>query len=71
MPWKETHVMDQKIEMIGNWLSQEYTVTQLSQIYGVSRKTVYKWIERYEMDQDSGLQDQSRRPHLMPRATPV
>ena len=69
MPWKETHVMDQKIQMIGNWLSEEYSITELSRIHGVSRKTLYKWIDRYEADQNSGLQERSRRPFIMPRAT--
>ena len=70
MPWKETRVMDEKIRMISNWLSGEYNITELSRIHKVSRKTLYKWIERYEADQDSGLQERSRRPLAMPRATP-
>lgn len=71
MPWKETRVMDQKIQMISNWLSGEYSITELSRIHEVSRKTLYKWIERYEADQDSGLQEGSRRPLVMPKATPT
>jgi len=71
MPWKETCVMDQKIKMISNWLSGEYNITELSRIHEVSRKTLYKWIERYEANQDSGLQERSSRPLVMPRATPV
>ena len=71
MPWKETRVMDQKITMISNWLSGEYSITELSRIHEVSRKTLYKWIGRYEADQDSGLQEWSRRPLTMPRATPA
>ena len=71
MPWKETRVMDQKIQVISNWLSGEYSVTELSRIHDVSRKTLYKWIERYEADQETGLQERGRRPLTMPRATPV
>jgi transposase InsO family protein len=71
MPWKETRVMDQKIKMISNWLSGEYSITELSRIHEVSRKTLYKWIERYEADQESGLQERARRPLTMPRATPA
>ncbi len=70
MPWKETHAMDEKIKMISNWLSREYSITELSRIHEVSRKTLYKWIERYEADRDSGLQERSSRPLVMPRATP-
>src|SRR5271157_4285031 len=71
MPWKETRVMDEKIRMIGNWLSGEYSITELSRIHEVSRKTLYKWIERYEEDRDTGLKERSSRPLEMPRATPA
>jgi transposase-like protein len=71
MPWRETCVMDQKIEMISNWLSMEYSITELSRIHEVSRKTLYKWIERYEADQSAGLQERTSRPMKMPRATPA
>jgi transposase InsO family protein len=62
--------MDQKIQMIGNWLSREYSITELSRIHEVSRKTLYKWIERYEANQETGLKERSRKPLVMPRATP-
>ncbi len=38
--------MDQRLQLIGDWLSHEYTKGELSQIYGVSRPTVDKWIAR-------------------------
>ena len=51
MPWKETCTMDQKVQMIGDYLREEYTITQLSGMYEVSRKTIYKWVGRTrEMD---------------------
>ena len=71
MPWKETRVMDQKVQMIGDWLSGEYSVSELSRTYGVSRRTLYKWIGRYELDPDGGLKERSRLPLRMPRATSV
>ena len=57
MPWKETRVMDEKIQMISNWLSGEYSITEQAGFIEVSRKILYKWIERYEADQDSGLRN--------------
>jgi transposase InsO family protein len=69
MPWKETCAMDQKVQLIGDWLSEEYSITDLSEIYGVSRPTVYKWIERYEMEGMDGLKEQSRAPGSHPNAT--
>jgi len=69
MPWKETCAMDQKVRMIGDWLSNGYTITELSQLYEVSRKTIYKWISRYKLEGPSGLIEWSRAPRSHPNAT--
>jgi len=61
--------MDQKIQMIGDYLSKEYTITQLSEMYEVSRKTIYKWIGRYQVEGTSGLLEKSRAPLSHPNAT--
>jgi transposase InsO family protein len=44
-------------------------MTELCADYQISRKTGYKWIERFEAGGPSGLQDQSRRPQHSPQAT--
>ncbi len=69
MPWKETCPMDQKMQMIGDLLSKEYTITELSRMYGVSRKTIYKLAGRYGMEGPSGLDERSRAPREHPNAT--
>ncbi len=71
MPWKETCAMNQKTQMIGDWLSDEQSLTELSEVYGVSRKTIYKWIGRYEAEGPSGLEEHSRAPVSYPNATPL
>ena len=71
MPWKETYVMDQKIQMISHWLSGDYSITELSRIYGVSRKTLYKWIVRYQKNRENGLKDLTSKPAILARATPT
>ncbi len=38
--------------------------------YGVSCKTGYKWIKRFEEAGLDGLKDQSRRPHHSPNQIP-
>ena len=63
--------MDQKMKMVGDWLSEEYTITQLSELYEVSRKTIYKWIGRYQMEGATGLEERSRAPRGHPNATPL
>jgi putative transposase len=69
MPWKETYPMDQKVQLIGDWLKDDYTVTDLSQLYKVSRKTIYKWIERYQEKGFEGLDELSRAPFNHPNET--
>lgn len=69
MPWNETCVMDLKVQLISDWLRGEYSVSDLARGYGVSRKTVYKWVRRYQKEGATGLTDRSRAPHLRPHAT--
>jgi len=45
--------------------------TELSQIYDVSRKTIYKWIKRYEMRGPAGLEERSRVTVGHPKAIPL
>jgi len=71
MPWKETCAMDQRVQLIGDWLSDEYCVTELSELYGVSRKTIYKWIKRYEVEGPAGLEERSRETVGHPNAIPL
>jgi putative transposase len=70
MPWKETCAMDQKMQMIGDWLSKEYSITELSRLYEVSRKTIYKYIDRYNERGAAGIEEQSRAPDTHPNETP-
>jgi transposase InsO family protein len=61
--------MDQKVKLIGDWLNEHYSITDLSKKYGVSRKTIYKWLERYNEEGISGLEDKSRASHTHPNKT--
>lgn len=38
--------------------------------FGVSRKTGYKWLNRFRVEGEAGLVEQSRRPKTSPRKTP-
>jgi transposase InsO family protein len=69
MPWKETNPMDERLMMVSDWMSGKYSMSELSLIYGVSRKTIYKWIGRYEDAGTDGLREQSRAPHSHPNST--
>lgn len=69
MPWSETKPMDQKTQFIADYLRQTLDMTELCQLYGISRKTGYKWIGRYVEHGPQGLEDQSRRPDHHPNQT--
>jgi len=66
MPWREKSVMDQREEFVLRALSEEMSFSQLCKEYGISRKTGYKWKERFLNQGKSGLYDQSRKPNNSP-----
>ena len=70
MPWKDIRPMDQKIKMISDWCERDDNITSLAQKYALSRKTVYKWVKRYEAEGLDGLKDQSRAPKQCSNKTP-
>lgn len=69
MPWSETSTMDQKTQFIADYLREVLSVTELCELYGISRKTGYKWIDRYIRLGPAGLEEESRRPHHAPNET--
>lgn len=69
MPWSQTTPMDQKTQFIADYLRQTLSMTELCELYGISRKTGYKLIERYLAHGPQGLEERSRRPHASPHQT--
>jgi transposase-like protein len=47
MPWREASPMDQRTQFIADHLREALSITELCALYGISRKTGYKWIDRY------------------------
>ena len=70
MPWSHTSPMDQKTQFIADYLRDRLSMTELCELYGVSRKTGYKWIDRDLIHGPQGLEERSRRPSTSPRHTP-
>ncbi len=54
--------MNERTIMIGEYLSGGYSISQLARRRGISRKTAFKWIARYQQQGWEGLKDQSRAP---------
>jgi transposase InsO family protein len=70
MPWKEVNTVDLRREFVRLAIGGSMDMSTLCQRYGISRKTGYKWLDRYAQEGDSGLFDRSRCPHRQPRRTP-
>lgn len=70
MPWNEVKPMDQKLLFIADCLRNAAHHSELCRRYGISRKTGYKWLARYQNLGSEGLVEQSRRPHDHPLKTP-
>jgi transposase InsO family protein len=68
MPWKETCAVEERRAFIEAWMTREFGMTELSERFGVSRPTAYKWVERFRLEGDAGLLDASCAPHHHPNA---
>jgi hypothetical protein len=66
MPWLETDPMEQRERFLTDHRRALYSMAELCARYGISRKTGYKWLERYETEGRAGLQDRSHAPHHCP-----
>jgi transposase InsO family protein len=61
--------MNERMVLIVEYQSGNYSLSELARRRGISRKTAYKWIERYECDGARGLEELSRAAHHHPNAT--
>jgi putative transposase len=65
MPWKDHRLERQRLLLIRD-REEGSSISELAEMYELSRKTVYKWLARYEEMGVGGLADASRRPHRSP-----
>ena len=68
MPWREVCSMDEKMRFIAAVKAHEDAVAALCEEYGVSRKTGYKWLARYDRHDAAGLMERSHAPQVVPWA---
>jgi transposase InsO family protein len=67
MPWSTPTVSELRIAFVHAVRTAGRPVTQAARDFGISRKTAYKWLARY--DDEQPLVDHSRRPHNSPTRT--
>jgi len=70
MPWKGQGVMEVREEFVLKALEPEVNFKELCKEYEISRKSGYKWKERFLKLGRCGLKDLSRRPLKCPHKVP-
>ncbi len=66
MPWKERKLMEERKRFIHEIMESTRSFNVTCVEFGISRKTGYKWLHRFEEGGYPGLEDQSRRPNTSP-----
>ncbi len=66
MPWAETEPMKERTRFVTDAERGLYSMTELCARYGISRRTGYKWLDRYEAGGPAGLLERSRAPRGCP-----
>ena len=69
MPWKPELPMDQKQRFVSLAQSGHFTISELCEKSGISRKTGHKWLKRHRESGNAGLADRSRAPKHVPGRT--
>ena len=70
MPWRVTGAMQERERLMKAWMSGRYTVTELAEAYGISRKTAYKTRKRFLAGGPEALRDRPPIAHSHPKAVP-
>lgn len=65
MPWKNKSIVGERLQFMQAVLRSEKPLRYWCQVFGVSRKTAWKWRRRFLEEGQRGLQDRSRRPLQM------
>src|ERR1700737_225917 len=72
MPWKATCPMEQRMEFVIQHRSGSISIAALCRLFGISRETGYKWVNRFSLRRgEASLEELSRQPHHSPTATPA
>ena len=67
MAWELSTVVDQRKELIRLYEKTELSMTEICECFGVSRKTGYKWVNRYEESGELGLLNLPKGPIIPKR----
>jgi len=68
MAWRPLDLVSLRLEFIKQALHPGSNVAELARRFGISRKTAYKWLARYQEEGKTGLSDKPKRPNGSPNA---
>lgn len=68
MPWQERNAVEERIRFVKRWLERCEDFSELCRQFGISRKTGYKYVERFRQRGLGGLEEESRAPHRRPQS---
>ncbi len=68
MLW-EPSKMEQRYDAVMGVIREGFTITEVAQKFGVSRQSVYTWMQRYQRESLEGLAERSSRPKTSPAQT--
>lgn len=69
MPWGEVTRVSLREEFVQLAMQTDVNKREWCRRFGISPKTGYKWLRRYQREGVQGLADRSRRPHRSPSRT--
>jgi transposase InsO family protein len=72
MPWKASTTMSQRQEFVELAWKENANIRALCREFGITPRTGYKWMKRYQEQGEAGLWDRSRRPKNSPhKSSPI
>ena len=70
MPWTVSGVVEKRKDFIADFVSGDWTMSELCRMHGISRPTGYAVVQRYAAGGDPGLAERSHAPWRHPNQTP-
>ena len=71
MPWSAPMSLEEeRLHFISDWINGSFSYQELADRYNISRKTAYKWKNRFMNGGSGALSDMPRIPGSCPHKTP-
>ena len=69
MPWTVSGVLEKRKSFLADYVSGDWSMSELCRMYGISRPTGYAVLERFALHGESGLEERSHAPLRHPNQT--